>query len=293
MDRTAPRLFVAPERLPAEGELILEGPTQHYLGRVLRLGPGDRVVLLDGRGRSCAATVTRFEAAQVVLQLDAAEAAPEQGALPSLPGPQLVLLCGLLKGEKQDFVVQKATELGAAAIVPVACQRSVPQLGEERGEKRQQRWQRIALAAAQQCRRLDIPRVAAPTSWSEAMTGRAAALPSPSPSPSTGGEALRLLLYEGAAPPLGAVLERLPLAPSGVSSGSAPVAAPVIELLIGPEGGFTAGEVQSALAAGFVPVSLGPLTLRAETAAVVALGVVRYALSARTATADTLDGDSA
>lgn len=283
MDRTAPRLFVAPERLPAAGELILEGPTQHYLGRVLRLGPGDRVVLLDGRGRICAATVTRFEAAQVALQLDAPDAAPDHGAQPSLPGPQLVLLCGLLKGEKQDFVVQKATELGAAAIVPVACQRSVPQLGEERGEKRQQRWQRIALAAAQQCRRVDIPRVAAPTSWSEAMAGRAAALPSPA------GEALRLLLYEGAAPPLGAVLERLPLAPSGV----APGAAPVIELLIGPEGGFTAGEVQGALAAGFVPVSLGPLTLRAETAAVVALGVVRYALSARAAPASTLDGDSA
>ncbi|MFO0574159.1 MAG: 16S rRNA (uracil(1498)-N(3))-methyltransferase [Polyangia bacterium] len=287
MDRTAPRLFVAPEQLPAAGELILEGPTQHYLGRVLRLGPGDRVVLLDGRGRICAATVTRFETAQVVLRLDAPDATPdatpERGEQPPLPGPRLVLLCGLLKGEKQDFVVQKATELGAAAIVPVACQRSVPQLGEERGEKRQQRWQRIALAAAQQCRRVDIPRVTAPASWSEAMTGHAAAPPAQSPSPA--GESLRLLLYEGAAPPLGAVLERLPLPAAG--------AAPVIELLIGPEGGFTAAEVQSALAAGFVPVSLGPLTLRAETAAVVALGVVRYALSVRAATASPVDGDSA
>jgi 16S rRNA (uracil1498-N3)-methyltransferase len=174
------------------------------------------------------------------------------------------------------------------AIVPVACQRSVPQLGEERGEKRQQRWQRIALAAAQQCRRVDVPTVTAPTSWGDAMAGRAA-LP-----PSCKSSTLRLLLYEGAAPPLGTVLERLSIVASGAASGAppetAPAASPVIELLIGPEGGFTAGEVQSALAAGFVPTSLGPLTLRAETAAVVALGVVQYALSARAAA--TAGGDS-
>ena len=130
--------------------------------------------------------------------------------------------------------------------------------------------------------------------WSEAMSGRATSpgqspVRSPGQSPATAGEALRLLLYEGAAPPLGAVLERLPRA----AAGAAPGAPPVIELLIGPEGGFTAAEVQSALAAGFVPVSLGPLTLRAETAAVVALGVVRYALSVSAATASPLDGDSA
>ena len=200
---SAPRLFVAPELLPADGELVLEGPTLHYLGRVLRLAAGDEVVLLDGRGRVCPATVTRFEAAHVVLRL--AQPLPEREAPRRGPAPQLVLLCGLLKGEKQDFVVQKATELGAARIVPVACQRSVPQLGPEggeRGEKRQQRWQRIAVAAAQQCRRVDIPQVAAPTAWRQAVAARTDA---------TSGS-LRLLLYEGAAPPLGTVLAGAPSA---------------------------------------------------------------------------------
>jgi 16S rRNA U1498 N3-methylase RsmE len=78
-------------------------------------------------------------------------------------------LCGLLKGDKQDFVIQKATELGVSAVVPVVCQRSVPQLGEERAEKRQQRWSRIALSAAQQCRRPDVPRVLLPISLAAAV----------------------------------------------------------------------------------------------------------------------------
>ena len=284
MDRTAPRLFVAPEQLPAAGELILEGPTQHYLGRVLRLGPGDRVVLLDGRGRICAATVTRLDAAQVALRLDAPTATPDaapdatpdaapdaapdttsdRGAQPSLPGPQLVLLCGLLKGEKQDFVVQKATELGAAAIVPVACQRSVPQLGEERAEKRQQRWARIALAAAQQCRRPDVPRVHGPTSLAAALQGCA-------PDPA----ALCLLLYEGPAAPLHALLP--------TTSELAPRALATVRLLIGPEGGFSDAEVAAATAAGFLPASLGPRVLRAETAVVAALAVLQYALAASAA----------
>jgi 16S rRNA (uracil1498-N3)-methyltransferase len=177
-------------------------------------------------------------------------------------------LCGLLKGEKQDFVVQKATELGAARIVPVACRRSVPQLDSDQGEKRQKRWQRIALAAAQQCRRLDVPEVTAPTAWSAAI-GRPGATHAP----------IRLLLYEGMAPPLGAVLRR---ALAGDDEGGG--REQVVEILIGPEGGFAADEVSAAIDAGFLPASLGPLTLRAETAVVAALAVVQYALAAGTST---------
>lgn len=268
----APRLFVAPDRLPTSGELLLDGATQHYLGRVLRLGPGDPVVLLDGRGRVCAAEVTRLDAAHAALRLldgEPTEAGAELQAR-AAGGLKMVLLCGLLKGEKMDLVVQKATELGAAQIVPVACQRSVPQLGEERGERRQKRWERIAVAAAQQCRRLDIPQVAAPASWAEAMARR--------------GGALRLLLFEGAAPPLGTVLAEWQ---GPAADAQPPVATPepaAVELLIGPEGGFAAAEVSSALGAGFVPVSLGPLTLRAETAALAALAVVQHALAVRAET---------
>lgn len=279
----APRLFVDPERLPAAGELLLDGPSRHYLGRVLRLVPGDQVVLLDGLGRVCAATVARIDAEQAALRI--VEPGPEQtteqatgterageGGAAEPAGIRLTLLCGLLKGEKQDFVVQKATELGTARIVPVACRRSVPQLDSDRGEKKQQRWQRIALAAAQQCRRLDVPEVTAPTAWAEALKR-----------PETTRPPIRLLLYEGVAPPLGAVLRRA--FDGGAGSGGRDR---VVEILIGPEGGFTADEVIAAIEAGFVPASLGPLTLRAETAVVAALAVVRYALAAGAST-DTPD----
>lgn len=270
MSPRAPRLFVDPERLPAAGELLLDGPSRHYLGRVLRLGPGDKVVLLDGLGRVCAATVTRLDAEQAALRIVEEETARagEGGAAGPAAAIRLTLLCGLLKGEKQDFVVQKATELGAARIVPVACRRSVPQLDSDQGEKRQKRWQRIAIAAAQQCRRLDVPEVTAPTAWSEALRKRETTRPP-----------VRLLLYEGMAPPLGAVLRRALDAdvPGGGSDR-------VVEILIGPEGGFAADEVLAASEAGFLPASLGPLTLRAETAVVAALAVVRYALAAGTST---------
>ncbi|HRI54671.1 MAG TPA: RsmE family RNA methyltransferase, partial [Pseudomonadota bacterium] len=152
---TAIRLFIAPERFAPPAAVVLGGAEHHYLVRVLRLRVGDAVVLLDGGGRLGAARVARVDAERVELAWESATTAQHSG-------PQVILLGGLLKGDKQDFVIQKATELGVSEVVPVVCQRSVPQLGEERAEKRQQRWARIALAAAQQCRRPDVPRVHGP-----------------------------------------------------------------------------------------------------------------------------------
>lgn len=254
---TAPRLFIAPARFAPPAPVVLRGAEHHYLTRVLRLRLGDAVVLLDGGGRLGAARVARVDAEQVELGWESATTAQASG-------PQVILLGGLLKGDKQDFVIQKATELGASEVVPVLCQRSVPQLGEERAEKRQQRWARIALAAAQQCRRPDVPRVLGPTPLAAAL--QACAL---DPTP------LSLLLYEGPAAPLHALLPG--------SSELAPPALSAVRLLVGPEGGFTDAEVAAATAAGFLPASLGPRILRAETAVVAALAVLQYALAARSA----------
>jgi 16S rRNA (uracil1498-N3)-methyltransferase len=249
---TAPRLFVAPERLRPPEPVVLVGAEHHYLTRVLRLRVGDPVVLLDGQGRQCPAQVARVDGERVELHCAAVTVA-------AASGPRLVLLCGLLKGDKQDFVIQKATELGAHAVVPVVCQRSVPQLEKERADKRQQRWTRIALAAAQQCRRPDVPTVAGLTPFAEAIA----------PAADAEGATISLLLYEGLAPPLHTLLP---------AERSRPVQ--VVRLLIGPEGGFSEAEVAAAVAAGFAPASLGPRVLRAETAVVAALAVLQYALAA-------------
>ncbi len=255
---TAPRLFVAPERLLPPAPVHLVGPEHHYLTRVLRLRVGDLVMLLDGQGRQCPAQIARVDGERVELHCLAA-------TLASASGPRLTLLCGLLKGDKQDFVIQKATELGAHAVVPVTCQRSVPQLGQERAEKRHERWTRIAVHAAQQCRRAEVPHIAGPTPLLQALAAEAT---------EAAESTLSLLLYEGLAAPLHTLL----------SPQSTQLTTPsAVRLLIGPEGGFSDPEVAAAVAAGFVPCSLGPLVLRAETAVVAALAVLQYALAARSA----------
>ncbi len=238
---TRARLFISPHKLGSH--VVLDGADHHYLVHVLRLRTGAKVTLLDGQGQAAEAEVTEITADRVELAASSIEPVTQEW-------PRLVLLCGLLKGDKQDFVMQKATELGVARIVPVACERSVPQLQGERAEHKRRRWIDIVRHAAQQCRRADVPEVALPQSLSEALADA---------------EGQKLLLYEGSAPPLGQQL-------SSVESGDP------VTMLIGPEGGLHPDEVAAAEAAGFAKVSLGPLVLRAETAVVAALAVIGYHL---------------
>lgn len=245
-----PRLFVASEKLHRESPLRLVGPEHHYLSRVLRLREGDEVLLLDGNAG--VATTRIISASNEALELERLSVETIVPPAQAARGRAVTLYMGLLKGEKHDLVVQKATELGASRIVTVICQRSVPDLGHERAERRQQRWQRIARAAAQQCRRPDLPEVTAPLDF-------AAALPAPAC-----GDSLRLWLYEGAAPPLRSLFLEHP--PSQIA------------LFIGPEGGLCREETAELQAAGFLPCSLGPRVLRAETAALSALAVVQAEL---------------
>lgn len=241
-----PRLFLPPgARLPGEGEAVELAPGQrHYLTNVLRRRPGDRVVLLDGEAEAEATLL-----ADLRLSCGAARRA-------EAPRLRLTLLCALLKGEKLDWVVEKATELGAARILPVACARSVRRLEPARASRQRERWARIATAAAQQCRRPDVPEVGEVRAL-EAALREAEAAP------------LRLLPYEGAA---GARLaEALP-----------DEVPPAACLLIGPEGGLAEEEVAAAVAAGFRVCGLGPRILRAETAALAALSILGDWAGART-----------
>jgi len=226
-----------------EGPLRLEGEGFHYLVRVLRLTAGDVLVLFDGAGREADGSLRDVAADHAVVLVGQVRA----GARPA--APHLTLVLALLKGDKMDLVVQKTTELGVDAIVPVSAARAVVHLDGPRAQARQARWRRIAEEAARQCGRADVPDIAAVMPFATAIA----------PAPATTA-AWRGLLDPGA-------IEVL--RPAGLPrEGSWLVA-------VGPEGGFAPDEVAAARAAGWNGVTLGPRILRAETAAIAIVAGLR------------------
>jgi 16S rRNA (uracil1498-N3)-methyltransferase len=230
----------------AEGTARVGAADYRYLARVLRLGPGAEVTVFDGQGREAPARIQTIDAAreEVVLVV----ASPRRAVM----GLPITLIVALLKADKMDLVVQKATELGVHRIVPVAAARSVVHLDEGRAAGRVARWRKIAREAARQCGRADAPVVELPRPVRDAVVD----VP-------TG--AWKAIFHEGVK---GASLRKA-LPPER------PAAAVVA---VGPEGGFDAAEVEAAQAAGFVAVGLGPRILRAETAALAAVVAIGFAL---------------
>ena len=223
--------------------MLLEGDVAHQVSRVLRMQAGDQVVLLDDSGREFLVRLESFKGGQVEGRVVAVEAGRGE------PRVRLTLYQGLLKGEKLEWVLQKGTELGIAAFVPIICQRSVPRV-DSGWEGRYRRWQRVMTEAAEQSGRSRLPLLRPPISFQEACDGV---------DPSH----LSLIPWEGEAKVgIGSVLRE--------RSGDH------VNLFIGPEGGFEEVEVAYARARGIFPVSLGRRILRAETAALVAAAVVMY-----------------
>jgi 16S rRNA (uracil1498-N3)-methyltransferase len=230
------RVHLPPSRI-GEVRATLSEAARHYLRDVLRLSPGDPVELFDGLGTAWEA---RVEPGFEGLALEARRAAAPGG-------PAIHLLFALAKGEKCELVVQKATELGAARLIPFAAERSVVRLEAEKGAERAERWRRIAEEAARQCGRADVPEVATPGSLSAAL----AAVP----------EGFRLLVLHGqGGAPLGAL---------GLEG------APGLAAVVGPEGGLTDEELAACQAAGALRATLGPRTLRAETAAIAVVALLQ------------------
>ena len=238
------------ERLPAPGGAVRLPPDEgRHLRRVLRLRAGDRVLVFDGRGRQHEATVTDDDPRQPALRLGAAvDAAPE----PLVP---VTLGMTVLKGRKIDGVVRDATTLGVTAFVPLVADRTQSAGDETAGRRLGDRWRGIAIAAAKQCGRAVVPTVRPPAAFH-----RFVATGPP--------DAARLLLVEPAA-----AGQNPDAAAEGLRNAARPATA---VLAIGPEGGWTADEIGTATAAGFRPLTLGRRTLRAETAPVAALAVLRF-----------------
>jgi len=231
------RFFV--EVAPAAGEIAVRGDLAHRMTRVLRLPVGARLHLFDGSGRVWPAEIIAVQRQAVQLALGPVEYGERE--------PPTVLLVGLMRPNRFEWLVEKATELGVTTLRPVIAERGTVRPAEI-GAARLERWRRIAVEAAEQCGRLTVPEVAPPVSYAESLTltsGRLFIAAEPA---------------HGPAASLGSHVQALAEQP--------------VTLLTGPEGGLTPGEVRAAIAAGAPPVSLGSLILRAETAALAALSIV-------------------
>ncbi|MCX6879531.1 MAG: RsmE family RNA methyltransferase [Verrucomicrobia bacterium] len=242
-----PRFFLTPDAWPEhEGGLpaALTGDEAHHLSQVLRLQSGVLITVFDGAGRRAQAEVLRVSREQVSLKLG--EARFRRPAL-----PVITLAQAIPKGKHMDLIVRQAVELGIATIQPLVTRHTIVQPGERRSEK----WRRIALEACKQCGQDVIPAIPDPLPFDRWLAAHAGAATRPG-----------LMLIASLAPgarPLREVLHEHP----GTTHST---------LLVGPEGDFSPAETTAALAAGFLPVSLGEIVLRVETAALCCLSALRY-----------------
>ena len=222
-------------------ELALERDQARYLGRVLRLRVGDHLLVFDGEGSEFAATITAIDQRSATLRVDERIPASTESPL------RLHLVQGISRGERMDFVVQKATELGVKRITPVLTEFGVVKLDAARAEKRREHWQQVAASACEQCGRVRLPLIDAPIRLNSWFGNKPKHVD------------LQIILKPGATTPL-----------KNIENPATKMC-----LLIGPEGGFSEAEYKDAEIAGFRPVSLGPRVLRTETAAVAAIAILQ------------------
>lgn len=231
-----------PVPTPAPLTLRVEGDRHHYLVHVLRVRAGETLEVFDGKNRAFTARIDDVSDDALILALGSERT--------DTPSRRIWILQGLPKGDKLEWIIEKATELGVSGIAPVTTERSVVKLDAERSEKKRERWQRIAEEAARQCRRNDVPQV-----WRPGRLLDVAAQVEP--------EALLLILDEGET--ARRLADALPEQPDR------PVA-----LVVGPEGGLSRPEVERLVQEGGVAVTLGRNILRTETAALAAVAILRH-----------------
>jgi len=239
--------FHCPLALSTGAQIALPADAARHV-QVLRLQPGERITLFNGGipgaepfGGEYEATITRMGRSEVLVEVGAHHAVERETAR------EIHLALGMPANERMDWLVEKAAELGVASLQPLLAERSVLRLKGERADKKRAHWQGIAVAACEQCGRNRVPlvhEVVPLVDW----LGTAPA-----------GTRLLLSLQAGSQA-LGRLVDTLPAGP--------------IHFLSGPEGGLSATEEAAARASGFQPVSLGPRTLRAETAPLAALAAL-------------------
>jgi 16S rRNA (uracil1498-N3)-methyltransferase len=234
-----PRIYT-PQALSIDNSLTLAAEASHYLGKVLRMQIGDALILFNGDGCEYPATIAAIDKRTVVVSIEQCNDEARESPL------QLHLGIAISKGERMDWIIQKATELGGAHITPLYSERVEVKLQGERAEKKLAHWRGIAIAACEQCGRNRLPQIAELTTladWLQTTTTDK-----------------KFVLHHRAA----VALDNTAAHPNSIA------------LLIGPEGGLSETEINAALRREFAPLQLGPRILRTETAPLAAISILQY-----------------
>lgn len=235
------RFFVARENISGE-QATITGPELDHMVKVMRLGPGDPVSLFDDQGWEHEGVLKSCDGRRAEVTILSSYRPERESAL------QITLAQALGKGDKMDFIVEKAVELGVWSIVPFVSEHTVPRLSREKAIQRQARWQKIALSAAKQCGRTRVPEIHKLMPFSDLVRDPATT-------------DLRLVFWEGES---SCGIRQLKAERDQIAS---------LILAIGPEGGFSDQEIALALERGFRTAHLGKRILRTETAALAALSI--------------------
>lgn len=241
------RFFVTPDQV-GEDKIRIQGSDVNHMKNVLRMRPGEEVMVSDGNNRQFRCRVEDYPEGEAVLAI--LEAGLVDTELPS----RIYLFQGLPKQEKMELIVQKAVELGVCQVIPVQTRRCVVKLDAKKAAKKVQRWQQIAESAAKQAGRGYIPAVSEVMTFQEALAFSEAL-------------DIRLIPYE-----LADGMEGTRKILDGIRPGQS------VGIFIGPEGGFEKEEVSRAVEAGALPITLGKRILRTETAGIAVLSILMYRL---------------
>jgi 16S rRNA (uracil1498-N3)-methyltransferase len=229
--------FYTPDKLALGAVVNLPESSAIHAARVLRLVAGDNAILFNGDGFDYACTLTTVNKSAVMATITASAAVENESPL------NIILLQGISSGDRMDYTIQKAVELGVKHIQPIATERSVVKLNQERAQKRVAHWQNVVISACEQSGRAFLPAVEMPTTLAHWLANHPQQ------------QSCRILLN-----PIGAKRFSELIKPTSQ-----------IELLIGAEGGFSPNEIALATSKGFQSITLGPRILRTETAAVTAI----------------------
>jgi len=233
-----PRLYIDQPLVLAESVALNENAS-HYLSKVLRMQEGRELIVFNGRGGEYSAQITEVGKKQVFIQINQFADDNRESAL------ELSLAIGISRGERMDWVLQKATELGVTRIIPLVTERTEVRVKGEKQEKKIQHWQQIIISACEQCQRNLLPVIEEPQHLDEWLK--------------TVSSDFRFVLHHRNH-------QEIPASASPKS----------VSVLIGPEGGLTENEITLAEAEKFQSLRLGPRILRTETAPIVAISLVQY-----------------
>lgn len=244
------RFYLPPNEWHADA-LLLTGAEAHHAGNVLRLQPGGRAILFDGCGREATAEIIALDSAGIHLRVFHETVTPPLRC-------RITLAQAIPKGKNMDLIVQKAVEIGAAEIVPLLSARTVVQLDSESASQKQAKWQAVAIEAAKQCGQNWLPQVRSPRSPNDFFAAAA-----------------RYDLQLIGSLQSGALHLKKILAEYEQAHGARPAS---VLMVVGPEGDFTPAEIALARTHGCQPLTLGPIILRVETAAIYCLSILSYEL---------------